>query len=125
MKNYFAERISLTRKFVPFIAPADAARLLGQSDVLFLDVRDECEIEETGKIKGALNVLPELLEFATDPKSISHMFELAPEKIIIVYSAADDRSALAGAALKQLGFADVRNMGAFEVWKRGGGAVEY
>ncbi len=121
---FLAERLS-ARERVPFIAPADAARLLGQSDVLFLDVRDVCEIEETGKIKGALNISLGLLELAADPKSLSHVFELAPEKIIIVYSAADNRSALAGATLKQMGFVDVRNMGAFEVWRRGGGAVEF
>jgi rhodanese-related sulfurtransferase len=125
MNNFVAEQLSLARKFVPSIAPADAARLLGQSDVLFLDVRDKLDISAGGKIKGALNISRGALEFKADPKSPAHDCELKREKIIIVYSAADDCSALAGATLKQMGFADVRNMGAFEVWKRGGGAVEY
>jgi rhodanese-related sulfurtransferase len=125
MQSFLVERLSAVRNFVPSIAPADAARLLGQSDVLFLDVRDVSEIEVAGKIKGALNILPELLEFKADPKSPAHDSELAREKTIIVYSAADDRSALAGATLKRMGFTDVRNMGAFEAWKRGGGAVEF
>jgi rhodanese-related sulfurtransferase len=125
MNNYLAEHITAARKLVPLIAPADAARLLGQSDVLFLDVRDLLEIKVAGKIKGALNISRGILEFKADPKSPAHDSELAPEKMIIVYSAADDRSALAGATLKQMGFTDVRNMGAFEVWKRGGGAVEF
>ena len=124
MQNLFAERRSVARIFVPSIAPADAARLLGQSDVLFLDVRHESEITAAGKIKGALNVSCELLEYKADRNSFLHVPELVPDKTIIVYSAADNRSALASATLKQMGFADVRNMGAFEGWKRGGGAVE-
>ena len=63
MQNLFAERRSAARIFVPSIAPADAARLLGQSDVLFLDVRHASEITAAGKIKGALNVSCELLEY--------------------------------------------------------------
>lgn len=125
MNSYLAEHLNAARKLVPMIAPADAARLLGQSDVLFLDVRDVTEIEAAGKIKGALNISRGVLEFKADPKSPVHEVKLAREKTIIVYSAADDRSALAGATLKQMGFPNVRNMGAFEVWKRGGGAVEF
>jgi rhodanese-related sulfurtransferase len=124
MNSYLAEHLSAARKLVPSIAPADAARLLGQSDVLFLDVRDLLEIEEVGKIKGALNISRGILEFKADPKSPVHESRLAREKTIIVYSSADNRSALACLTLKQMGFTDVRNMGAFEVWKRDGGAVE-
>jgi rhodanese-related sulfurtransferase len=125
MNSYMVERLRTARKRIPSIAPADAARLLGQSDVLFLDVRDGTEIEAAGKIKGALNISRSVLEIKADPKSPVHEAELVPDKIIIVYSAADDRSASACASLRQMGFTDVRNMGAFEVWKRGGGAVEF
>jgi rhodanese-related sulfurtransferase len=124
MQDFSAERVSAARNFVPHIAAADAARLVGQSDVVFLDVRDFSEIEETGKIKGALNIPRDLLSCKADLKSPLYVFELALEKTVIVYSATGKRSASASAALKQMGFVDVRDMGAFEYWKRGGGAVE-
>ncbi len=125
MEDYRAERLSATRNIVQVIAPADAARLVGQSDVLFLDVRDLSEVEETGKIKGALNVPYDLLESRADLKSSLHVSELTPLKTIIVYGLTSADSGSASAALKLMGFRDVRNMGAFENWTRGGGAVEY
>jgi rhodanese-related sulfurtransferase len=43
---------------------------------------------------------------------------------VIVYCASGGRSALAGKALKDLGYRDVRNLGAFKEWAENGGAVE-
>jgi rhodanese-related sulfurtransferase len=125
MQDFSAKRLSAARNFVPRIAAADAARLVGQSNVVFLDVRDFSEIEETGKIKGAINIPRDLLSFSADPKSPFYVYELGLEKTVIVYSLTGRRSASACATLKQLGFVDVKDMGAFEYWKRGGGAVEY
>jgi rhodanese-related sulfurtransferase len=43
---------------------------------------------------------------------------------VILYCASGGRSALAGKALLDLGYKDVRNLGAFKDWAEAGGAVE-
>ena len=57
-----------------------------------------------------------VLEWQTD--------KLAGATTVVVYCAAGGRAALAGAALKSLGFEDVRNAGGFKDWVEGGGEVE-
>jgi rhodanese-related sulfurtransferase len=43
---------------------------------------------------------------------------------VILYCASGGRSALSGKALKELGYAEVYNMGAFKDWAESGGAIE-
>ena len=62
--------------------------------------------------------------FKADPKSPYHDPAFDPNKTIILYCASGGRSALSGKALKDLGFKDVRNLGAFKDWVESGGAVE-
>ncbi|MDH3236555.1 MAG: rhodanese-like domain-containing protein, partial [Alphaproteobacteria bacterium] len=46
------------------------------------------------------------------------------DKAIVVYCASGGRAALAGKALMELGYENVRNLGAFKDWVAAGGAVE-
>jgi rhodanese-related sulfurtransferase len=46
------------------------------------------------------------------------------DKTIVLYCASGGRSALAGKTLKDMGYGDVRNLGGFQDWLAGGGAVE-
>ena len=47
-----------------------------------------------------------------------------PAKPVILYCGSGGRSALAGKTLKDLGYAEVYNLGAFKDWVEAGGAVE-
>ncbi|MCW5690441.1 MAG: rhodanese-like domain-containing protein, partial [Pseudolabrys sp.] len=53
-----------------------------------------------------------------------HDKAFAKDKTIIVYCASGGRSALAGKALKDLGFDKVLNLGAFKDWAESGGAID-
>jgi rhodanese-related sulfurtransferase len=108
---------------VPSISPKEAVALV-EKGALVVDVRDPPELQEGGKIKGALNVSRGMLEFRADPKSPYHNAAFEPGKTIILYCASGGRSALAGTALKELGYTDVHNLGAFKDWVESGGAVE-
>jgi rhodanese-related sulfurtransferase len=66
-----------------------------------------------------------MLEFRADPASPYHDKTFGKDKTIIVYCASGGRSALAGKTLKDLGFSDVRNLGAFKDWADSGGAVDH
>jgi rhodanese-related sulfurtransferase len=109
---------------VPKITPAQARDMIGRGGTLVVDVRDPSEVEKSGKIAGAVNVSRGMLEFRADPESPYHDKAFSKDKTIILYCASGGRSALAGKTLKDMGYANVRNLGAFKDWADSGGAVE-
>jgi rhodanese-related sulfurtransferase len=118
------EMVAAAKAEVPAIAPKDAAALIGTPNVVVLDVRDAPELQAGGKVKGAIHVSRGMLEFKADPQSPYHDPAIDPAKTVILYCASGGRSALSGKTLKELGFKDVRNLGAFKDWVESGGAVE-
>lgn len=117
------EQVAAAKAVVPAISPKDAADLIAKG-ALVVDVRDAPELQATGKIKGAIHVSRGMLEFKADAKSPYHDPAFDQGKTVILYCASGGRSALSGKALKDLGFRDVRNLGAFKDWAETGGAVE-
>jgi rhodanese-related sulfurtransferase len=109
---------------VPRISPDEAKGLLGRADVLFLDVREPSEVAASGKVRGAVAVPRGLVEFRADPASPMHdaAFDLA--KTVVAYCASGGRSALVGKTLKDMGYANVRNLGGFKGWLDAGGEIE-
>jgi rhodanese-related sulfurtransferase len=65
-----------------------------------------------------------MLEFRADPEAPSHDPHFAKDKTVIVYCASGGRSALAGQALKEMGYGEVYNLGAFKDWADSGGAID-
>lgn len=106
------------------ITPAQARDLIGKGNTLVVDVRDAGEVEKTGKIAGAVNVSRGMLEFRADPESPYHDKAFAKDKTVILYCASGGRSALAGKALKDMGYDKVFNLGAFKDWAENGGPVD-
>lgn len=109
---------------VPRITPAEATRMMAKGDTLVVDVRDAPEVEKSGKIAGAVHVPRGMLEFRADAESAYHDKNFAKNRAIIVYCASGGRSALSGKTLKDMGYGQVYNLGAFKDWADSGGAVE-
>ncbi len=109
---------------VPKITPAEAREMIAKGNTLVVDVRDAPELEKSGKIAGAVHHSRGMLEFRADPDSPYYDKNFAKDKSIIVYCASGGRSALAGKVLKDMGYTQVYNMGAFKDWAESGGAVE-
>jgi rhodanese-related sulfurtransferase len=103
---------------------ACSAALMTRGDVLVVDVRDAPELQASGKAAGAVHVSRGMLEFRADPDSPYHDEAFDRDRTMILYCASGGRSALAGKALQDLGYRDVRNLGAFKDWAENGGAVE-
>jgi rhodanese-related sulfurtransferase len=110
---------------VPRLTPAQAQEMIANGDTLVVDVRDAPEVGKTGRIVGALHVSRGMLEFRADPESPYHEDRFRKDKAIIVYCASGGRSALSGKTLKDMGFSQVYNLGAFKDWVESGGAVEH
>ncbi|MES2599233.1 MAG: rhodanese-like domain-containing protein [Pseudomonadota bacterium] len=109
---------------VPKITPAETREMIAKGNTLVVDVRDAHEVEKSGKIAGAVNVSRGMLEFRADPESPYHDKAFGKDKTVIVYCASGGRSALSGKALKDLGYGEVFNAGAFKDWAESGGAVD-
>jgi rhodanese-related sulfurtransferase len=109
---------------VPKITPAQAREMIAKGNTLVLDVRDAPELEKSGKIAGALHHSRGMLEFRADPESPYYDKNFAKDKTIILYCASGGRSALAGKVLKDMGYSQVYNVGAFKDWADNGGAIE-
>ena len=100
-----------------------ARQLIGQG-ALVVDVRDAPEVEKSGKVSGALHVSRGMLEFRADPESPYHDKKFDRSRPVIVYCASGGRSALSGKTLKDLGYGEVYNLGAFKDWVESGGDIE-
>ena len=109
---------------VPRISSTEARKLIAAGDALVIDVRDAPEIEKSGKISGAMHVSRGMLEFRADPASPYHDRSFVKADSIILYCASGGRSALSGKVLKDMGYTNVHNLGAFKDWAESGGAVE-
>ena len=109
---------------VPKVTPAQAREMMAKGNTLVVDVRDAPELEKSGKVAGAVHHSRGMLEFRADPESPYYDKSFARDKTIILYCASGGRSALAGKVLKDMGYGQVYNMGAFKDWAESGGAVE-
>ncbi len=124
MATNLKEMMDAANAAVPRITPAQARDMIAQGNTLIVDVRDALEVENSGKIAGAVNVSRGLLEFRADPDSPSHDKSFARDKNVIVYCGSGGRAALSGKVLKDMGYERVYNLGGFKDWAESGGAVE-
>jgi rhodanese-related sulfurtransferase len=109
-KNLLAEANSV----VPKLSAAEAVEKIATGDVLVVDVRDPTEVQQTDRIKGAINVSRGMLEFRADPESQYHNPAFQKNKTILLHRASGGRSALAGQTLQEMGYTSVFNIGGFK-----------
>ena len=109
---------------VPRITPAEAREMIAKGNALVVDVREPPEVEASGKVAGAVHVPRGMLEFRADAETPYHDKNFGKDKTILLYCASGGRAALAGKVLKDMGYAQVYNMGGFKDWADNGGAVE-
>src|ERR1700746_3223147 len=104
MATTVKEMLEAANAAVPRITAAQARDMMAKGDALVVDVRDAREVQQSGKVAGAVHVSRGMLEFRADPASPYHDKNFATDKTVIVYCASGGRSALAGKALKGLGY---------------------
>jgi rhodanese-related sulfurtransferase len=116
------ELVDAANAVVPRIDAGRAQDLMAEG-ALLLDIRDSAEVAASGSAQGARHVPRGSLEFKADPASALHDPELRKDRVVILHCAAGGRAALAGKLLKDMGYAEVYNLGGFKDWVEGGGAV--
>ncbi len=108
---------------VPRIDAAAAQRLIAERGALLPDIRDAPALEKAGRAEGSHRVPRGMLEFRADPASPYHDPALRPDRPVILHCATGGRAALAGKLLKDMGSAEVYNLGGRNDWREGGGPV--
>lgn len=120
-----AEMVAEAEKQVQNLTVDEAAQELEQGDAVLVDVREPSERAQSGYIAGAVEAPRGMLEFWADPTNPYHREEFDPSRRIILHCASGGRSALAAAALQNLGYDNVAHMdGGFKAWKEAGRPVE-
>lgn len=106
------------------LAPEDVnGELLGGT--LLVDLREEDERLTAGWIRDSVWAPRGMLEFWADPADRRHRAEFEPDRALILYCATGERSAMAAATLRSMGFRDIRVLdGGLEAWKKQGLPVE-
>ena len=119
------ELVAAANTKVTTVRVEDALSLVGDSETVFVDLRDSAELHRDGKIPGAVNINRGTLEFALDPTSPNHNSVFSSGKKIVLYCATGGRSALAADTAQQMGLQKVAHLGGgFKAWSEAGGAVE-
>jgi rhodanese-related sulfurtransferase len=121
MATNVKQMLEAANAVVPKITSDQANDMMKKGNTLVVDVRDAPEVAASGKIAGAVHVSRGMLEFRADPESPYHDKNFTKEKNLIIYCGSGGRAALAGKALKDLGYDKVYNVGAFKEWT---GAVD-
>lgn len=124
MSSHVNEMVAKANEVVPKTSADETRRMMAEENALLVDVRDAAELQASGKAKDALHVPRGVLEFKADPESPSHEPAFDKSRPVIIYCAAGGRAALAGKALKDLGYEKVYNLGGFKDWVEGGGEIE-
>ena len=117
--------VNAARRRVERLSPQQVANELScGADLLLVDIRESDELDATGRIDRAVHVSTRHARVLADPTRTRALAELRPERRVILYSESGDRSALAAAALQDIGYERVAHLdGGLRAWRDSGFAT--
>ena len=119
------DMVKAAEREVETLDVAEAIKLHGRDDVVFVDLRDIRELGRDGRMPGAFHCPRGMLEFWIDPQSKYHKAEFAQDKRFVFFCAAGARSTLSTQTAQRMGLRPVAHIrGGFGAWKTAGGPVE-
>jgi len=102
-----------------------AIGMVGQPDVVPIDLRERAERERHGVIPGSLHVPYPALEENTAPGGMLHALATATGKQLLFYCAFGERSAMAVQSAQDAGLSTSCHLqGGLAAWKAAGGPIE-
>jgi rhodanese-related sulfurtransferase len=115
----FRALVDAAEREVETLSIADAMKLHGRDDVVFVDLRDPRELQREGKLTGAFHCPRGMLEFWIDPDSPYFKPVFGEDKKFVFFCAGGWRSALAAQTAQRMGLTPVAHMrGGFSAWKK-------
>lgn len=120
----YQQLVADAEKEIETISVDDALELHGNTEVVFVDLRDVRELSREGFIPDAFHCPRGMLEFWIDPDCIYYKDIFASGKKFLFYCNLGWRSALAAQVSQQMGLSPVAHIdGGFDAWKQAGGTV--
>ena len=118
--------VESARSRIEEIETSDMLDMVGNPDVVIIDIRDVRERQRSGFIPGSFHAPRGMIEFWIDPDSpyFKDVFAQKDKKFIF-HCASGWRSAITVATLQEMGFEAAHLKEGFSTWEKSGGAVEY
>ncbi|WP_298356293.1 rhodanese-like domain-containing protein [uncultured Litoreibacter sp.] len=124
LKTSAAEMVAAARARIEEVETADAIKMVGDPDVVIVDIRDVRERERGGFIPGSFHCPRGMVEFWVDPDSPYFKEVFGQDKKFVFHCASGWRSALSVATLQDMGFEAAHIREGFSTWEEQGGPVE-
>lgn len=125
LKCGFKELLAAANAVIETVSVQDLPYLIGDPDVVLVDVRETVEREAHGHIPTSLHAPRGLLEFQADPDSPAYNPALAPDVRVVLYCGTGGRSALAAKTLLDMGYSEVSSLaGGVAAWQAAGNRLE-
>ena len=121
----FKQMLAEANAVIETMAVQDALAVVDDPEIVFVDVRETVELQESGAIPGAVHAPRGFLEFIVDPEGPMHQPVLASGKLLILYCGTGGRSALATKTLVDMGVTNVVSMASgINAWIEADGPVD-
>ena len=106
-----SELVNNALKEIKTISSEEAYSMMKEGKTNLIDIRDIRELQNEGKVEGAIHIPRGMLEFWLDPESIYFKEgKLDLNKEMVLFCAGGMRSALAAKSLKDMGFKKVSHI---------------
>jgi len=125
LKTSAAQMVASARARIREVETPEAIAMVGDPDVVIVDIRDVGERQRSGYIPGSVHAPRGMIEFWVDPKN--PMFKEVfgqTDKTYLFHCASGGRSALTVATLQDMGFDAAHLREGFGTWEAQGGPVE-
>lgn len=125
LKLTAAQMVETARSRIKEIETPDLIAMVGDPDLVIVDIRDIRERQRSGFIPGSTHAPRGMIEFWVDPDSPYFKEVFGQEgKRYVFHCASGWRSALTVATLQDMGFDAAHLREGFSTWEKQGGPVE-
>ncbi len=125
LKTSSAQMVKDARARIEEIETSDLIKMVGDPDVVIVDIRDIRERQRGGYIPGSFHAPRGMIEFWVDPDSPYYKEVFGQEgKKYVFHCASGWRSAITVATLQDMGFEASHLKEGFATWEKAGGPVE-
>tara|TARA_R110002126_G_scaffold286180_2_gene437674 strand:- start:1056 stop:1457 length:402 start_codon:yes stop_codon:yes gene_type:complete len=124
LKTSAANMVAAARSRIEEIETTDLIEMMGDPNVVIVDIRDIRERQRGGFIPGSFHAPRGMIEFWVDPASPYHKDIFSEDKKFIFHCASGWRSALTVATLNDMGFEAAHLKEGFSTWEAQNGPVE-
>lgn len=125
LKTGYKALLEAAEAEIETLTAVEAAALLDDENVQFVDIRDLRELQREGKVPGAFHATRGMLEFWIDPDSPYYKDLFGSGKRFVFYCQSGWRSALATQTVQNMGLENVCHIGGgFRGWADAGNPTE-